>query len=151
MHIIDRRISRIAGARNRQAMQSGTHFAKTGGFHSHGTRLFHACSLAGLRLLGQTLGALPQSPQNTKLCSETTENPSATRFCKLLMGEQLNAAPPLFHGVHLFLPAPCPTPEYGQYWPWLSAALSYPRGLFGTRHKPPFSPPSARRTPYSGP
>ena len=39
MHIIDRRISRIAGARNRQAMQSGTHFAKTGGFRSHGTRL----------------------------------------------------------------------------------------------------------------
>ena len=24
-------------------MQSGTHFAKTGGFRSHGTRLFHAC------------------------------------------------------------------------------------------------------------
>ena len=31
------------GARKRQAMQSGTHFAKTGGFRSHGTRLFHAC------------------------------------------------------------------------------------------------------------
>ena len=31
------------GARKRQAMQSGTHFAKTGGFCSHGTRLFHAC------------------------------------------------------------------------------------------------------------
>ena len=43
MHIIDGRISRIAGARKRQAMQSGTHFAKTGGFRSHGTRLFHVC------------------------------------------------------------------------------------------------------------
>ena len=43
MHIIDRRISRIAGARNRQAMQSGTHFAKTGGFRINGIRLFHAC------------------------------------------------------------------------------------------------------------
>ena len=31
------------GARKRQAMQSGTHFAKTSGFRSHGTRLFHAC------------------------------------------------------------------------------------------------------------
>ena len=31
------------GDRNRQAMQSGTHFAKTGGFRSHGIRLFHAC------------------------------------------------------------------------------------------------------------
>ena len=29
--------------RNWQAMQSGTHFAKTDGFRSHGTRLFHAC------------------------------------------------------------------------------------------------------------
>ena len=39
---------------------------------------------------------------------------------------------------------------YGRNWPWPSAALSYPRGLFGTRHKLLFSPPSARRTPYSG-
>ena len=31
------------GARKRQAMQSGTHFAKTSGFRLHGTRLFHAC------------------------------------------------------------------------------------------------------------
>ena len=43
MHIIDGRISQIAGTRKRQAMQNGTHFAKTGGFRLHGTRLFHAC------------------------------------------------------------------------------------------------------------
>ena len=31
------------GVRKRQAMQSGTRFAKTGGFRSHGNRRFHAC------------------------------------------------------------------------------------------------------------
>ena len=29
-------------------MQSGTHFAKTGGFRLHGARLFHACWGAAL-------------------------------------------------------------------------------------------------------
>lgn len=95
------------------------------------------------------LGRCP-NPRRTQNCVlKRRINPSATRFCKSLMGGHLNAAPPLFHGVHSFPPAPCPVPEYGRYWPWLSAALSYPRGLFGTRHKPPFSPPAARRTPYS--
>ena len=128
------------GTRNWQAMQSGTHFAKTGGFRSHGTRLFHAC-----------WGAAPIPAEHKSCVLERRINPAATRFCKSLMGRQLNAAPPLVPVVHSFPPAPCPVPEYGRYWPWLSAALSYPRGLFGTRYKPPFSPPSARRTPYSVP
>ena len=73
MHIIDRRISRIAGARNRQAMQSGTHFAKTGGFRSHGTRLFHACTLAGYACWGRPLGRCPNPRRTQKLCSGTQD------------------------------------------------------------------------------
>ena len=128
------------GARKRQAMQSGTHFAKTSGFRLHGTRLFHAC-----------WGAAP-IPAEHKICVlERWINPSAARFFKSLMGRQLSAAPPLFPVVHSLPPAPCPAPEYGRYWPWPSAALSCPHGLFGSRRRPLSSPPVARRTRYSAP
>lgn len=128
------------GPQKWQAMQSGTHFAKTGGFRSHGTRLFHAC-----------WGAAP-IPAEHKICVlERWINPSAARFCKSLMGGQLSAAPPLFPVVHSLPPAPYPAPEYGRYWPWQSAALSFPHELFGSRRRPLSSPPAARRTRYSAP
>lgn len=128
------------GTRNWQAMQSGTHFAKTGGFRLHGTRLFHAC-----------WGAAP-IPAGHRICVlERWINPSAARFCKSLMGGQLSAALPLFPVVHSLPPAPCPAPEYGRYWLWPSAALSFPRGLFGIRCRRLSSPPAARRTRYSAP
>ena len=66
------------------------------------------------------------------------------------MGRQLNAALPLFPVVHSLPPAPCPAPEYGRYWPWPSAALSFPRGLFGIRRRPLSSPPAARRIHANG-
>ena len=126
--------------RGYEAMQSGTHFAKTGRFRSHGTRLFHAC-----------WGAAP-IPAEHKFCVlERWINPSAARFCKSLVGGQLSAAPPLFPVVHSLPPAPYPTPEYGRYWPWPSAALSFLHGLFGSRRRPLSSPPAARRTRYSAP
>ena len=128
------------GARKRQAMQSGTHFAKTGGFRLHGARLFHAC-----------WGAAPIPAEHKIVVLERRINPAAARFCKSLVGGQLNAAPPLFPVVHSLPPAPCPAPEYGRYWPWPSAALSFPRGLFGSRRRPLSSPPAARRTRYSAP
>ena len=128
------------GARKRQAMQSGTHFAKTDGFRSHGTRLFHAC-----------WGAAPIPAEHRVCVLKRWINPSAARFCKSLMGRQLNAAPPLVPVVHSLPPAPCPAPEYGRYWPEPSVALSYPRGLFGSRRRRLSSPPAVRRTRYSAP
>lgn len=128
------------GTRNWQAMQSGTHFAKTDGFRSHGTRLFHAC-----------WGAAPIPAEHRVCVLKRWINPSAARFCKSLMGGQLSAALPLFPVVHSLPPAPYPTPEYGRYWPWPSAALSFPHGLFGSRRRPLSSPPAARRTRYSAP
>ena len=128
------------GARKRQAMQSGTHFAKTGGFRLHGARLFHAC-----------WGAAPIPAEHKNCVLERWINPSAARFFKSLMGRQLSAAPPLFPVVHSLPPAPYPAPEYGRYWPWPSAALSFPHGLFGSRRRPLSSPPAARRTRYSAP
>ena len=126
--------------RNWQAMQSGTHFAKTGGFRLHGARLFHAC-----------WGAAPIPAEHKNCVLERWINPSAARFCKSLMGRQLSAALPLFPVVHSLPPAPCPAPEYGRYWPWPSAALSFPHGLFGSRHRRLSFPPAARRTRYSAP
>ena len=174
MHIIDGRISQIAGTRKRQAMQSGTHFAKTSAFRLHGPACF------------MLVGALPQSPQNTefvfwndgfvladcvsfaspqaarlshftarplttkpRLCGVPL--PSAARFFKSLMGGQLSAALPLFPVVHSLPPAPGPAPEYGRYWPWPSAALSFPHGLCGSRRRRISSLPAARRTQYSAP
>ena len=93
------------GTRNWQAMQSGTHFAKTGGFRSHGTRLFHAC-----------WGAAPIPAEQKTYVLKRWINPSAARFCKSLVGGKLSAAPPLFPVVHSLPPAPCPVPEYGRYW-----------------------------------
>ena len=89
------------GARKRQAMQSGTHFAKTGGFRLHGARLFHAC-----------WGAAPIPAEHKNCVLERWINPSAARFCKSLVGGQLSAAPPLFPVVHSLPPAPYPAPEY---------------------------------------
>ena len=128
------------GARKRQAMQSGTHFAKTSGFRLHGARLFHAC-----------WGAAPIPAEHKNCVLERWINPSAARFFKSLVGGQLSAAPPLFPIVHSLPHAPYPTPEYGRYWPWPSAALSFPHGLFGSRRRPLSSPPAARRTRYSAP
>ena len=128
------------GARKRQAMQSGTHFAKTGGFRLHGARLFHAC-----------WGAAPIPAEHKNCVLERWINPSAARFFKSLVGGQLSAAPPLFPVVHSLPPAPYPTPEYGRYWLWPSAALSFPHGLFGSRHRRLSFPPAARRTRYSAP
>ena len=128
------------GARKRQAMQSGTHFAKTGGFRLHGARLFHAC-----------WGAAPIPAEHKNCVLERWINPSAARFFKSLMGRQLSAAPPLFPVVHSLPPAPYPAPEYGRYWPWPSAALSFPRGPCGSRCRRISSPPAARRTRYSAP
>ena len=128
------------GTRKRQAMQSGTHFAKTGGFRLHGPRLFHAC-----------WGAAPIPAEHRICVLERWINPSAARFFKSLMDRQLNAALPLFPVVHSLPPAPCPAPEYGRYWLWPSAALSFPRGLFGIRRRPLSSPPAARRTRHSAP
>ena len=128
------------GARKRQAMQSGTHFAKTGGFRLHGARLFHAC-----------WGAAPIPAEHKNCVLERWINPSAARFFKSLMGRQLSAALPLFPVVHSLPPAPCPAPEYGRYWPWPSAALSFPRGPCGSRCRRISSPPAARRTRYSAP
>ena len=128
------------GARKRQAMQSGTHFAKTGGFRSHGTRLFHAC-----------WGATPIPAEHRICVLKRWINPSAARFCKSLVCGQLSAAPPLFPVVHSLSPVPCPVPEYGRYWLWPSAALSFPHGLFGSQCRRLSSPPAARRTRYSAP
>ena len=130
----------MSGARKRQAMQSGTHFAKTGRFRSHGTRLFHAC-----------WGAAPIPAEHRICVLERWINPSATRFFKSLMGGQLSAALPLFPVVHLLPPAPCPVPEYGRCWPWPSAVLSFSHGLFGSLCRRISSPPAARRTRYSAP
>ena len=128
------------GARKRQAMQSGTHFAKTGGFRLHGARLFHAC-----------WGAAPIPAEHKIVVLERRINPAAARFCKSLVSGQLSAAPPLFPVVHSLPPAPCPTPEYGRYWPLPSAALSFPHGSCGSRRRRISSPPAARRTRYSAP
>ena len=114
--------------------------AKTGGFRSHGTRLFHAC-----------WGAAPIPAEQKTSVLKRWINPSAARFCKSLVGGKLSAAPPLFPVVHSLPPAPYPTPEYGRYWPWPSAALSFPHELFGSRRRPLSSPPAARRTRYSAP
>ena len=62
------------GARKRQAMQSGTHFAKTGGFRLHGTRLFRAC-----------WGAAPIPAEHKTCVLKRWINPSAARLCKSLM------------------------------------------------------------------
>ena len=121
-------------------MQSGTHFAKTGGFRSHGTRLFHAC-----------WGAAPIPAEHKIGVLKQWINPSAARFCKSLMGGQLSAALPLFPVVHSLPPAPYPTPEYGRYWPWPSAALSFPHGLCGSRRRLLSYLPAAQRTRYSAP
>ena len=126
--------------RNWQAMQSGTHFAKTSGFRLHGARLFHAC-----------WGAAPIPAEHKNCVLERWINPSAARFFKSLVGGQLSAAPSLFPVVYSLPPAPYPAPEYGRYWPWPSAALSFPHGLFGSRRRPLSSPPAARRTRYSAP
>ena len=83
------------GTRNWQAMQSGTHFAKTGGFRLHGTRLFHAC-----------WGVAPIPSEHKNCVLERWINPSAARFCKSLMGGQLSAALPLFPVVHSLPHAP---------------------------------------------
>lgn len=97
------------------------------------------------------LGCCP-NPRRTQNCVlERWINPSAARFFKSLVGGQLSAALPLFPVVHSLPPAPYPTPEYGRYWPWPSAALSFPHGLFGSRRRPLSSPPAARRTRYSAP
>ena len=128
------------GARKRQAMQSGTHFTKTSGFRLHGARLFHAC-----------WGAAPIPAEHKNCVLERWINPSVARFFKSLVGGQLSAAPPLFPVVHSLPPAPYPPPEYGRYWPWPSAALSFPHGLFGSRHRRLSFPPAARRTRYSAP
>ena len=97
------------------------------------------------------LGRCP-NPRRTQNCVlERRINPAAARFCKSLVGGQLSAAPPLFPVVHSLPPAPCPAPEYGRYWPWPSAALSFPHGLFGIRRRPLSSPPAAWRTRYSAP
>ena len=122
------------GARKRQAMQSGTHFAKTGGFRLHGARLFHAC-----------WGAAPIPAEHKSCVLERRINPAATRFFKSLDGRQLNAAPPLSLFAHSVPPVLLPAPKCGQYSPWRSAAPSYPRGLSGTRRMPLFSLSSARR------
>ena len=92
-------------------MQSGTHFAKTGGFRLHGARLFHAC-----------WGAAPIPAEHKNCVLERWINPSAARFFKSLVGGQLSAAPPLFPVVHSLPPAPYPTPEYGG---------NTPRALYG--------------------
>lgn len=97
------------------------------------------------------LGRCPNPRRTKNFCSERWINPSAARFFKSLVGGQLSAAPPLFPVVHSLPPAPCPTPEYGRYWPWPSAALSFPHGLFGSRHRRLSFPPAARRTRYSAP
>ena len=102
-------------------------------------------------LVSCLLGHCP-NPRRTQNCVlERWINPSAARFLKSLVGGQLSAALPLFPVVHSLPPAPCPAPEYGRYWPWPSAALSFPRGLFGSRRRPLSSPPAARRTRYSAP
>lgn len=96
-------------------------------------------------------GAAPIPAEHKNCVLERWINPSAARFFKSLVGGQLSAAPPLFPVVHSLPPAPCPTPEYGRYWPWPSAALSFPHGLFGSRHRRLSFPPAARRTRYSAP
>lgn len=97
------------------------------------------------------LGRCP-NPRRTQNCVlERWINPSAARFFKSLVGGHLSAAPPLFPVVHSLPPAPYPTPEYGRYWLWPSAALSFPHGLFGSRHRRLSFPPAARRTRYSAP
>ena len=174
MHIIDGRISQIAGTRKRQAMQSGTHFAKTGGFRLHGPRLFHACWGAapipaehktcvlkrwirprGLRILRLAASSKAQSLHRSSSPHKATAlrgTPSiGCAIFQIAYGRQLNAALPLFPVVHSLPPAPCPTPEYGRYWPWPSAPLSFPRGLFGSQRRLLSSPPAARRTRYSAP
>ena len=109
----------------------------------------------GLRILRLAASGKAQSLRRSSSPHKATTLweplPSAARFCKSLMGGQLSAAPPLFPVVHSLPPAPCPAPEYGRYWPWPSAALSFPRGLFGSRRRPLSSPPAARRTRYSAP
>ena len=97
------------------------------------------------------LGRCPNPLRTQKLCSGTMDKSIGCAICKSLVGGQLSAAPPLFPVVHSLPPAPCPAPEYGRYWPWPSAALSFPHGLFGSRRRPLSSPPAARRTRYSAP
>ena len=97
------------------------------------------------------LGRCPNPRRTQNLCSRTMDKSIGYAIFQIAYGGQLNAAPPLFHGVHSLPPAPCPAPEYGRYWPWPSAALSYPRGLFGSRHRRLSFPPAARRTRYSAP
>ena len=97
------------------------------------------------------LGRFPNPLRTQKLCSGTMDKSIGCAICKSLVGGQLSAAPPLFPVVHSLPPAPCPAPEYGRYWPWPSAALSFPHGLFGSRRRPLSSPPAARRTRYSAP
>lgn len=97
------------------------------------------------------LGRCPNPRRTQKLCSGTMDKSIGCAIFKSLVGGQLSAAPPLFPVVHSLPPAPYPTPEYGRYWLWPSAALSFPHGLFGSRHRRLSFPPAARRTRYSAP
>lgn len=97
------------------------------------------------------LGHCPNPRRTQNLCSGTMDKSIGYAIFQIAYGGQLNAAPPLFPVVHLLPPAPCPVPEYGRCWPWPSAVLSFPHGLFGSLCRRISSPPAARRTRYSAP
>ena len=97
------------------------------------------------------LGRCPNPLRTQKLCSGTMDKSIGCAIFKSLVGGQLSAAPPLFPVVHSLPPVPCPVSEYGRYWLWPSAALSFPHGLFGSQCRRLSSPPAARRTRYSAP
>lgn len=97
------------------------------------------------------LGRCPNPRRTQSLRSETMDKSIGCAILQIACGRELNAAPPLFPVVHLLPPAPCPAPEYGRYWPWPSAALSFPHGPCGSRRRRISSPPAARRTRYSAP
>ena len=126
--------------RNWQAMQSGTHFAKTGGFRSHGTRLFHAC-----------WGAAP-IPAEHKFCVlERWINPSAARFCKSLVGGQLSAAPPLFPSFIRFLQLLIQLQNTVDIGLGRQQLFHFFTGFSVVGVGRISSPPAARRTRYSAP
>lgn len=97
------------------------------------------------------LGRCPNPRRTQNLCSGTMDKSIGCAIFQIAYGQAAQRCSASFPVVHSLPPAPCPAPEYGRYWPWPSAALSFPRGLFGIRRRPLSSPPAARRTRYSAP
>ena len=83
--------------------------------------------------------ALPQAPQNTKMCFETQGKSLRLRDFSNRYDRQLNADRSLFLLTAPFGKYPCR--GCGQRWPWQSAVPSYPLAPCDIRNMPASSLP----------